>query len=350
MLGPPYRCQTLDLGTDHEGPVTATLVRRLAQPTGSRRAAVLYVHGYVDYFFQTHLADFFVTRGIDFYALDLRKHGRSLAAHQTPNDCRDVSDYYPELDAAARIVKETDGHEFLLVNGHSTGGLVAALWAHDRRRTRPVDALFLNSPFLDLNAPWLLRRPAVAAVAALGRLRPATLVPFSFNEIYGRTIHRDYEGAWRYNLDWKPLAGFGVRAGWLRAIRAAQRRVHAGLDITAPILVASSTESHKRLRWDTAAHHGDAVLDIDQMARWAPALGRHVTLVRIPGGLHDLTLSAEPARARLFAEVDRWLPEPFRPEPARPDHTQTTISSSVKRCEPPKASPTAARGGPADEG
>ena len=40
----------------------------------------------------------------------------------------------------------------------------------------------------------------------------------------------------------------------------------------------------------------DAVLDVAHMAKWAPRLGRHVTLVRIGGGLHDLTLSAEPAR------------------------------------------------------
>ena len=56
--------------------MVATLVRlRAAAPT---RRAVLYLHGFVDYFFQTHLAEFFTERGYDFYALDLRKYGRSL--------------------------------------------------------------------------------------------------------------------------------------------------------------------------------------------------------------------------------------------------------------------------------
>ena len=49
--------------------VVATLVRR-DEPRRSRRA-VLYVHGWNDYFFQTHLADEFAARGIDFYAVDL---------------------------------------------------------------------------------------------------------------------------------------------------------------------------------------------------------------------------------------------------------------------------------------
>ena len=35
-------------------------------------------------------------------------------------------------------------------------------------------------------------------------------------------------------------------------------------------------------------------------------LGRHVTLVRIEGGLHDLVLSAEPARTQVFEELTRW--------------------------------------------
>ena len=43
------------------------------------------------------------------------------------------------------------------------------------------------------------------------------------------------------------------------------------------------------------------------MARWTPALGRLTTLVRIEGGLHDLALSAEPARKRYFDEAARWM-------------------------------------------
>ncbi|GAB3943960.1 hypothetical protein GCM10027614_33380 [Micromonospora vulcania] len=158
VLGPPYERQTIELGTDDEGPVVATLVRRRAErPTGR---AVLYVHGFVDYFFQTHLADFFAERGWDFYALDLRKYGRSLLPHQTPNFCQDISDYFPELDAAAEIIRADHGHDTLLAMGHSTGGLIISLWADARRDAGTVDGLVLNSPFFDLNAPWAVRRPS----------------------------------------------------------------------------------------------------------------------------------------------------------------------------------------------
>src|SRR5690349_18934674 len=93
ILGAPYQRRVIDLGTDDEGPVVATLVSRAA-PTPTHRA-VLYVHGYVDYFFQEHLADFYGSRGFDFYALDLRKYGRSLMPYQTPNFVRSISEYFP---------------------------------------------------------------------------------------------------------------------------------------------------------------------------------------------------------------------------------------------------------------
>ena len=83
VLGAPYVARTLALRPDSEGEVVATLVHRAADgpPTGR---AVLHVHGFADYFFHKQVADFWCNRGYDFYALDLRKHGRSLLSHQTP--------------------------------------------------------------------------------------------------------------------------------------------------------------------------------------------------------------------------------------------------------------------------
>ncbi|WFE30133.1 alpha/beta hydrolase [Solwaraspora sp. WMMD791] len=321
ILGPPYEQQVIELDPDDEGRVVATLVRRRADRPAGR--AVLYLHGFIDYFFQTHLADHFVRGGWDFYALDLRKYGRSLLPHQTPNFCRDLSDYFPELDAAARIIREQDGNETLLVNGHSTGGLIAAIWA-DARASQGVapDGLFLNSPFFDLNAPWLVRRPLAAAVRRLTHRTPYRVVPVGLSGVYGQSVHASQRGEWDYDLAWKPLAGFPVRAGWLAAIQRAQRQLRAGLQITAPVLLACSSRSYRSRRWHDAATLADAVLDVEHMARWAPRLGRHVTVVRIDGGLHDLTLSRQPARDELFSELDRWLRAYFTSEPSGPDPAQ----------------------------
>ena len=52
-------------------PVVATLVRDARRPLQPR--AVLFVHGWNDYFFHDHVADWFGDRGWTLYALDLRR-------------------------------------------------------------------------------------------------------------------------------------------------------------------------------------------------------------------------------------------------------------------------------------
>ena len=316
VLGLPYERHTIELGTDDEGPVVATLIRRRAE-TPSRRA-VLYVHGFVDYFFQTHLADFFVERGWDFYALDLRKYGRSLLPHQTPNFARSMTEYYPELDEAARIIREVDGHDQLLVAGHSTGGLITSLWAHSRQGQGVIDGLFLNSPFFDFNAPWLMRRPVITALTTISKRTPYRRLPASSLGLYGESLHTEQRGEWTYNLDWKPLLGFPVRAGWLEAIRRGQRRLRAGLSIDVPVLVACSTRTFRGRAWSEEARTTDTVLNVEHIARWAPRLGPRVTIARFDGGMHDLTLSGKDVRTVVFQELGRWV-DAFVPAPGTPE-------------------------------
>jgi len=304
VLGTPYEQRRIVLEPDDEGEVVATLVRlRGGAPTGR---AVLYIHGYVDYFFQTHLAEFFTARGYDFYALDLRKYGRSLLAHQSPNFCRDVADYYPEIDEAVQIIREEDGHDTLLVNGHSTGGLIAALWADRMRGRGLVQGLFLNSPFLEFNEPWIIRHGLTPIVNVVGGRRPKQKMPQELGTTYGKSIHRDHLGEWDYDLAWKPLNGYKIHAGWVRAMSRAHKQAQAGLAIDVPVLVACSARSY-RGRSPEAAHDADSVLNVEDIAKYASRLGRDVAVVRIEGGKHDLTLSPPPARERLFAALDGWL-------------------------------------------
>ncbi|WP_223263168.1 alpha/beta hydrolase [Arthrobacter sp. NamB2] len=303
VLGPGYEARTLPLRPDDEGDVVATLVRRRV-PGGSRRA-VLYVHGFVDYFFQTHLADAWHDAGFDFYALDLRKYGRSLLEDQTPNYITSLEDYDEELDEAARIIREDERHEVLVVMGHSTGGLVTSLWAHRRRGQGIVDALVLNSPWFDLNASLFQRTVGTAAVHRLGTLRPRAVVG-KLGTAYGRYLHREGGGEWDYDLAWKPHGGFPVVAGWLRAIRRGHAELNRGLAIDCPVLVACSDATSDPAKEPGRISSTDVVLDVAHIAGRAPRLGRLVTLVRIAGGIHDLALSPEPARSAFFSELARW--------------------------------------------
>ncbi len=284
--------------------MVATLVSRHASTQTKR--AVLYLHGWTDYFFQKHLAEFFTERGYDFYALDLRRYGRSLLPHQTANYTHDVAEYFAEIDEAVRIIRDEEGHDTLLLNGHSTGGLIAALWADRVRGQGLVQGVFLNSPFFEFNEPWLTRKLLTPVITFVGARNPRRRLPQQLTATYGISLHTSERGEWDYSLDWKPLKGFGIYAGWVRAIALAHRTVQRGLAIDVPVLVACSMRSY-RGRFSEAAHDADSVLNVDHIVRYAAGLGRDVTVVRIDGGKHDLTLSRAPARERVFSALDGWL-------------------------------------------
>jgi alpha-beta hydrolase superfamily lysophospholipase len=300
---PGFEAKTLTFPDDYEGAVVATLVRRLAD-SGSRRA-VLSIHGFVDYFFHAHVAEQFVRRGYNFYALDLRKYGRSLRPHQRLYFCKSLGEYHADISTAIREITEVDDNGSLLVHAHSTGGLIAACYADDGDLRERIGALWLNSPFFDFAAPPL-KRLALLTMGRLGALAPTVPLYRVLPPHYGRSTHRSERGDWDYDLRLKPIAGFPIYLGWIRAIRAAQRRVYRGLSIACPVLVMHAAKSVDGMRWTDEILDADGVLDIGHMKRWSGALGNSVTLAAIEGGIHDLTLSKAAAREQVFASLFRW--------------------------------------------
>ena len=304
ILGHGYEMMRLALGRDYEGEVIATLVRRQSDLAGRR--AVLYVHGYNDYFFQKHLADFYTGLGITFYALDLRKYGRSLMPHQTPYLCQSVREYYPEIDAAVDALKR-EGHELVLVNGHSTGGLVVSLWAAEGNNRDLVDALVLNSPYLSSGVPAAIRFAVDPISRLLIRRNPAAAFPLRLSPRYAQSLHCSYQGEWSFNTAWKSVSGTLLRHAWLASVHEGQRRVRKGLRVTVPILVLCGTVSGSRRTPSPDLLAADLVLDVGQIARLSNKLSRNVTCIRIAGAMHDVFLSPLSARQRAFAELSIWL-------------------------------------------
>ena len=306
LLGAPYTRETMQLRPDFEGEVVATLVHRPAEVTSGQatgvRKAVLHVHGFCDYFFQTVAADFWVRNGYDFYALDLRKYGRSLRPHQTPNYVADLSTYYEELDLAFERVSRD--HDHVVFSAHSTGGLTLPLWLHDRALS--AAGVFLNAPWIDMHGDAFTRLLAMPAIHRIGRVQPMREVPRNVSGGYTRSLHRDFGGEWDYDLAWKPEHSWPVYAGWIRAVRLGQARIERGLAVDAPVLLISSARSGSPTD-EADLGSSDVVLDVERMRHRAAGLSRHVTIVQVPGALHDVTLSPEPVRSRVFQELQRFV-------------------------------------------
>ena len=312
---PGYWQLTIPLGDDPdgEGDTVATLLRR--GDAGTASDAVLAVHGYTDYFFHTPLADHFADRGFAFYALDLQKCGRSWRTGQTPHFTTDLARYDAELDRALAVIGEQTGSGRVLVYGHSAGGLIVSLWL-DRLRRRGATAragvagLVLNSPFLDLPGPGVLRWPTTAAlIAAIARAGDKRVARAPSDGVggYGASLHRDYYCEFDYNLQWKPLGGFPITFGWLRAIRRGQARLHRGLDVGVPNLILRSDHSVSETADPIALQCGDAVLEVAHIARWAGCIGNRSTIVPVTDAKHDVFLSMPQPRQVAYQQLDIWL-------------------------------------------
>lgn len=310
---PGYWQCTFALGpdSDGEGELEATLVRR-GDADPSARHAVLMVHGFTDYFFNTELADHFAAHGFAFYALDLHKCGRSHREGQTPHFTTNLARYDIELERALDVIAAISQPR-VLVYGHSAGGLVVSLWL-DRLRARRATArkgvagLLLNSPWLDLQGHAILRTPPTsAAIGAMRRLRKHSVVRRPGDGGYGTTLHRNFFGDFDYNLDWKPVGGFPVTFGWIHAIRRGHAKLHRGLDVGVPNLILRSDHSVREVPDPELIQRGDAVLDVAQIARWAGCIGNRSTVVPITDAKHDVFLSLKTPRKQVYAELDRWL-------------------------------------------
>ena len=279
----------------------ATLIRKSGPRVGSR--AALYVHGWNDYFFQTHVADYLTDLGYDFYAIDLRRYGRSLRPGQLRGFITNLDDYSVELDAAADLIAVD--HDRLLLMGHSTGGLVTALWAaHNADR---LEALILNSPWLDMQGAAIVRTLGSPVIDRLGSRSPTSIIRLPDLGFNARSMHISLGGEWDYDLTLKSTPGPPIRTGWLRAILLGHQKVAAGLGIGVPILVLASATTDFSRRWHEGLRTVDSVLDVEQIAARAVRLGLHVTVVRIPEGLHDLTLSAPHVRKQALDEIGRFV-------------------------------------------
>ncbi|MCP2636266.1 alpha/beta hydrolase [Microbacterium sp. HD4P20] len=318
VLGKPFSQLTLPLPVDGEGgPLTATLVRSIPNPVTSlfaslRDVDVLYVHGWSDYFFQTELAHFWTSRGARFFALDLRRYGRSLRPGQQPGYIDTLDDYDADIEAALAAMghgtAQTDaaGRRRLVLLGHSTGGLTLTLWAA-RHRGRAA-ALVLNSPWLELQLGAIGRQALAPLVDIRARLDPRGVQPAVDVGFYTRAQNEigSLPDA-PERATWRPDRGFPTAPGWLAAVLDGHRRIAAGVEVGCPALVLLSARSTPPLTWKESMTSSDSVLVVDDIARAATRIRSLVTVARIDGAIHDVFLSRAEPRAAAYQALDRWI-------------------------------------------
>ena len=103
---------------------------------------------------------------------------------------------------------------------HSTGGLTVPALGRRAAAAAARRAWCSTPPGSTCTGSRWPRSPGAAALLdRVGRATADARDPREVTGFYTRSLHRDHEGDWDFDLTWKPVESFPVRAGWLRAIR-----------------------------------------------------------------------------------------------------------------------------------
>ncbi|TVR82370.1 MAG: alpha/beta hydrolase [Saprospirales bacterium] len=300
-----YFKYSIDLGElRREGNISATLISKRPRRPGNQ--AVLYIHGYLDYFFQQEMGEKFVQSGYTFYALDLRRHGRSWQEGQILSYSRDMREYFEEIELALEIIAD-EGHEQIVLMGHSTGGLISALFMNESSASTKIDLLVLNSPFLAFNFGDKNGKLALGFARMAGFIAPRRELGPPLSPLYGMSIHLSHHGEWNFDTIVKPIQAPRAKAGWIRAVSRSQRQLTRKSDIGIPTLILHSDRSVYSDEWSEELLKGDAVLSVEHIKALGPALGKHVDLIELEGALHDVFLSPGPVRHRAYELTLSWI-------------------------------------------
>lgn len=300
-----YEARYVNQGESFDGPCRSTIIRKLAK-SPSRRA-YLYVHGFNDYFFQKEMGDRFVDSGYNFYAVDLRRYGRSWQPWQWPFNVRRQKEYFNDIDSAIAQIKR-DGNTDITLSGHSTGGLTVAYYAACKGKDIPVDRIVTNSPFLEFNFPPFMRNVAAPVIGFFGKISPNSKITQSHCDGYAYSLLKQYHGQWDYNTDWKMIYSPPVTYSWIGSIKGAQNHLmkHAA-DICVPILVMHSSRKVDGCSWAPDFQWGDCVLDPAHINQRGLRLGRVREVCAIDSGIHDLILSEPGPRNAAYDTIFSFL-------------------------------------------
>ncbi|WP_063337934.1 MULTISPECIES: alpha/beta hydrolase [unclassified Marinomonas] len=306
ILGSDFKAITLKPAEQQ----ICTLIHYQAQaniePAG---IALLYVHGYTDYFYQAGLAEFFAELGCDFYAVDLHGYGRSIRPFQADHNKNQFSNYYHDLDACLNTMA-AKGVKRCVILGHSTGGLIVSRYLSNEYSSRSdsinIIGLILNSPFLSLPMPLNEEKWRLPLYNFISKALTHISLPAKTATPYAQTLHESLAGEWGYRLDWKPSQGSPLSFNWVHKIIQEQALcLQTQCDI--PTLLCRSSKSTYKSPNVAEIKQGDGVLDVENMEAKAKCIFTELDIAIIDKGFHDIYLSPIDVRLTYLDKIKHWL-------------------------------------------
>ena len=260
--------------------------------------AVLFIHGYNDYFFHEHLAKRFIEEGYDFFALDLHGYGRSIECERNYN-IDAISDYFEEFENAINNIRSR-GVKDLTVLAHSQGGLMVSLYAKEHNN---FERLVLNAPFYELYSSAFVVNVLKPFGGWLGGfLKDARLPDVRSTSPYNENLFQ----RWHYDTSKKKIMTDGLYLGYLNAINRAQQEIQNGAKYAMPVLLLSSDKNGDFNNPDELCC-SDTVVSIEKIKELSQKFEGDITYIPIKDAQHDIFLSYDAPRNQAIEQMITWM-------------------------------------------
>lgn len=303
-----YEARYVDQGIAFDGPCRSTIIRKLCDSITDK--GYLYIHGFNDYFFQKEMGERVVDSGYNFYAVDLRRYGRSKEPWQYPFNVRKMDEYFADIDSAISQMHR-DGVSDITLCGHSTGGLTVIYMGAMKGSDVGVDRIVTDSPFLEWNFSPFMRNVAAPVIGFFGNIIPNGKIKQGHCDGYAYSLLKQYYGEWTYNTEWKMIYSPPVTMSWVGAINSAQGKVMKNRNnISVPLLVMHSSRKINGCNYTPVFQTGDCVLDpqmLQQRGMEIKGMRRDVEVCAVDSGLHDLILSRLEVRDAAYDSIFSFI-------------------------------------------
>ena len=247
----------------------------------------IYIPGNNDYFHVQTMAQNLKRKGYNFYAISFPNFGFASDAKDTHFSSFNSIPFlfqYIDVILSHYKIKKID-----ILFGHSTGGLIATMYAeYKNKKNQFIERLVLSSPFFDWysepNAKSFMKKEEFLeqVITPLGLIIPLVNVKTAIGTPNLTTCQEFNEI--NFNPKYKSLINTHTYPEWIRAVTIAHERIQKGtVNVKCTVDIFHSDKS---VYW-TYADDADNTLDVDDIKKYGKLISSDVRLHEIPNSIHS---------------------------------------------------------------
>jgi hypothetical protein len=278
----------VDVFTDKKNHLHQFSVTKLV--TKNNRYNAIYLSGNNDYFYHADMAYKLRAKGYNFYAISFPNSGFTSNVNNANFSTFDNMEYlfqYIEIILEFYQIKKID-----ILFGHSTGGLIATMYAdYKNSKSIFIDRLILSSPLLDWysdpNSKSIIYKEEfleyiitfIGLIIPKINIKPIIGTPnytscVEFNEI-------------NFNPKYKSLVEIHTYTDWIRACTLGQRKIQNNkVDVKCKVDIFLSDKS---VYWKYTINE-DNVLDVEDIKKYGVNISNKVNFHIIKDSIHSCFL------------------------------------------------------------